>query len=106
MHADTITIQGKRYVVIPEDEYETLLADKDKLPPMPKADRKGRRPAVETARAIMARQLIEDRQKAGLSQAELAIRAGLRQETISRIESGKVTPTIKTMEAIDKVLGN
>lgn len=104
MHADTITIEGKRYVVIPEDEYETMVADK--LPPMPKADRKGRCPAVEAARAIMARQLIEDRQKAGMSQAELASRAGLRQETISRIESGKVTPTIKTMEAIDKVLGN
>lgn len=104
MHADTITIQGKRYIVIPEDEYETLVADK--LPSMPKPDRKGRRPAVETARAIMARQLVKDRQKAGLSQAELATRAGLRQETISRIESGKVTPTIKTMEAIDKVLGN
>lgn len=105
MHADTITIQGKRYVVIPEDEYRTMVADY-KLPSMPKADRKGRRPAVETARAIMARQLIEDRQKAGLSQAELASRAGLRQETISRIESGKVTPTIKTMEAIGKVLSN
>ncbi len=102
MHTDTITIQGQRYVVIPEKEYKSLV--KGQFPALPKADRKGRRPAVETARAIMAQQLIKDRKQAGLSQIELAKRAGLRQETISRIESGKVTPTIKTMQALEKVL--
>jgi DNA-binding XRE family transcriptional regulator len=104
MHTDTITIQGKRYVVIPEKEYKSLV--KDKAPTLPKADRNGCRPAVESVRVIMAQQLIADRQKAGLSQAELAARAGIRQETISRIESGKVTPTVRTMEAIDEALGN
>ena len=54
----------------------------------------------------MAQQLIADRQKAGLSQAELASRAGVRQETIFSIESGKVTPTVRTMEAIDEALGS
>ncbi|HAI13015.1 MAG TPA: XRE family transcriptional regulator [Phycisphaerales bacterium] len=104
MHTDTITIQGKRYVVIPEKEYESLVENKP--PVLPKPDRNGCRPAVESVRVIMAQQLIADRQKAGMSQAELAKRAGIRQETISRIESGKVTPTIKTMEAIDKALSN
>ena len=103
MHTDTITIQGKRFVVIPEKEYMQLT---DRLPELPEPDSQGRRPAVAAARAIMARQLISERQEAGLSQAELAKRAGLRQETISRIESGKVTPTVRTMEAIDKVLRN
>lgn len=103
MHTDTITIQGKRFVVIPEKEYMQLT---DRLPELPEPDSQGRRPAVAAARAIMARQLITERQEAGLSQAELAKRAGLRQETISRIESGKVTPTVRTMEAIDKVLRN
>lgn len=104
MHTDTITIQGKRYVVIPEKEYKSLV--KNKTPKLPKADHNGCRPAVDSVRAIMAQQLIADRQKSGLSQAELASLAGVRQETISRIESGKVTPTIRTMEAIDEALRN
>ena len=106
MHTDTITIQGKRFVVIPEKEYMQLTDRLPELPELPEPDSQGRRPAVAAARAIMARQLITERQEAGLSQAELAKRAGLRQETISRIESGKVTPTVRTMEAIDKVLRN
>lgn len=76
------------------------------MPKLPKPDRNGCRPAVETVRAIMARQLICDRHKAGLSQAELAQRTGLSEETIACVESGKVSPTVKTMEAIDKVIGN
>jgi DNA-binding XRE family transcriptional regulator len=44
------------------------------------------------------------RKAAGWTQAELAARAGVRQETISRIETGKHSPGLKTMAKIDRAL--
>jgi DNA-binding XRE family transcriptional regulator len=82
-----------------------LLADSDPdLPALPLADERGQFPAVETARVIIARQVIRGRKAAGWTQAELADRAGVRQETISRIETGKHSPGLKTMAKIDKAL--
>lgn len=82
-----------------------LLVDADAdLPPLPPADESGNYPAIETARAIIARQLIRGRKAAGWTQAELATRAGIRQETISRIETGKHSPGLKTMAKIDRAL--
>jgi len=74
------------------------------LPTLPKADAKGRFPAIEYARASIARSLICDRKAAGLSQQALAKRAGIRQETLSRIESGKHTPTVATLKKIEHAL--
>jgi ribosome-binding protein aMBF1 (putative translation factor) len=74
------------------------------LPDWPPADAEGNRPAVDFARVSIARSLAQDRQAAGLSQQELARLAGVRQETISRIESGKHSPTVRTVEKIDRIL--
>lgn len=74
------------------------------LPPLPPADRRGNRPAVAFARASIARSIAEERLAAGLSQQELARLAGVRQETVSRIESGKHSPTVRTVEKIDCAL--
>jgi DNA-binding XRE family transcriptional regulator len=82
-----------------------LLQDKDpELPPFPPADEHGQYPAIATARVIIARQVIRGRKAAGWTQAELAVRAGVRQETISRIETGKHSPGLKTMAKIDRAL--
>ena len=82
-----------------------LLDDPDAdLPALPPADEHGHYPAIETARVIIARQVIRARKAAGWSQAELARRAGVRQETISRIETGKHSPGVKTMAKIDRAL--
>src|SRR5262245_61564929 len=74
------------------------------MPVFPPANAQGYYPAAETLQVIIARQLIERRHKAGLSQAEVAKRAGVRQETVSRLESGKHAPTIRTIEKIDRAL--
>lgn len=74
------------------------------LPSLPPADERGQYPAIETSRVIIARQLILGRKAVGWTQAELAARAGVRQETISRIETGKHTPGLKTMAKIDRAL--
>jgi hypothetical protein len=46
--------------------------------PRPKADKQGRFPALEYARASLARDVIRDRRAAGLTQQELAELAGTR----------------------------
>jgi HTH-type transcriptional regulator/antitoxin HipB len=74
------------------------------LAEMPQPDADGYYPAAQTLRAIIAHQIAERRRKAGLSQVELARRAGVRQETVSRLESGKHAPTVRTVEKIDRAL--
>jgi transcriptional regulator with XRE-family HTH domain len=71
---------------------------------LPPADEDGYYPAAETLQVIIARQIHERRRLAGLSQAELAKRAGVRQETVSRLESGKHAPTVRTVDKIDRAL--
>jgi DNA-binding XRE family transcriptional regulator len=107
-----IELAGKRFVVLPEGEFERLcsrageavpLSDDD-LPPLPKPDRNGNYPAVEYARISLARDIIRDRRAAGLTQKQLADLVGARQETISRIESGRHTASVKLVDKIDAAL--
>ena len=55
-------------------------------------------------RAIMARDIVRDRERVGWTQAELARRAGIRVETLNRIETGKRSPALITIEKIDAAL--
>jgi ribosome-binding protein aMBF1 (putative translation factor) len=106
MSAQTILLEGKPYVVLSRDEYDrlTTLAKAAELPPLPRPDAQGNYPAVEYARASLARKIIRDRVAAGLSQRELATRAGVRVETLCRIETGKHTPSVPTIDKLDRVL--
>lgn len=45
------------------------------------------------------------RRKAGVSQAELAKRAGTSQPSIARLEQGRVSPTIISLDRIARALG-
>jgi ribosome-binding protein aMBF1 (putative translation factor) len=76
------------------------------LPAMPPRRANGDYPAIPAARVSIARDVIRARRAAGLSQAELARRAGIRIETLNRIEEAKVMTDTATMEKIDKVLTN
>jgi ribosome-binding protein aMBF1 (putative translation factor) len=113
MLREVVTRKGKRFVLVEVRELrrlERLAAqartadDAAGIPPWPPADEQRRRPALAFARASIARSIVEERRAAGLSQQELARRAGLRQETVCRIESGKHSPTIRTVARIDKAL--
>jgi ribosome-binding protein aMBF1 (putative translation factor) len=103
-----IEVEGKRCVVIEEAELRRLERKAGKtelaLPPLPPADAKGNRPALDYIRASIARDIIKERQALGLTQEQLATLAGLRQETLSRLESGKHSPTVRTVEKIDRAL--
>jgi DNA-binding XRE family transcriptional regulator len=106
MRTPTVELSGKTYVIVERGEYERLrtLAKAAVLPPLPKPDAEGNVPAVPFARAALARGIIRDRAAAGLSQAELAARSGLRTETVCRVERGRHTPSVVTIQSIDRAL--
>lgn len=105
----TVTLEGKKYVMMPQEEYEQLLARVEGdteagLPPMPARDAQGNYPALEALDVSIARDIIRTRRQLGISQAELARRAGVRVETLNRIETLKVTPSTATIDKIDRAL--
>jgi DNA-binding XRE family transcriptional regulator len=104
MTVGTLTIRGKRFVVVPEEEYARLSGGARGLPPLPEPDADGNVPAIAYARASLARKLVGGRHQAGWSQAELARRAVVRPETVNRIERGKNTPDEKTFAKLTKAL--
>jgi predicted transcriptional regulator len=46
------------------------------------------------------------RKRAGVSQVELAKRAGTSQPSIARLEKGQVSPTVITLDRIARALGS
>jgi ribosome-binding protein aMBF1 (putative translation factor) len=72
-------------------------------------DRRGsqeyRQGYAEARRAFLIGQTIRERRLAlGLSQVELATRAGMTQPALSRLEAGGVVPTIPLLERISMAL--
>ena len=63
----TLTIEGQRFVIMPESQYREMLGDNSE-PPMPQADANGNYPAVASARLVLARKLIRRRSAVGLTQ--------------------------------------
>jgi ribosome-binding protein aMBF1 (putative translation factor) len=67
-------------------------------------------PAAKTHREVFAEaydvavQIIELRERHGLTQAELAERCGIDQADISRIERGSTSPTARTLQRIADAL--
>ena len=111
MGLQRIEVAGKRFVLLEEPIYERLcrdagqaVRDDDVLPSLPPPDANGRFPAVEYTRISLARNLIRDRKAAGLSQERLAELANVRQETISRLETGKHSASPRTIEKLDKAI--
>jgi DNA-binding XRE family transcriptional regulator len=105
-----LELEGKRFVVIEESEYERLCRDAGEeaetrdLPEFPKPDERGRFPALAYTRISIARDLIRSRKSARLSQLRLAMLAGVRQETISRLESGKHLASAATIEKLERAI--
>jgi hypothetical protein len=64
--------------------YRQLVGQREE-PPLPEADARGNYPAVESARIVLARQIIRRRRATGLTQNELSKLAGVRVETLNRL---------------------
>ncbi|MGD0770115.1 MAG: helix-turn-helix transcriptional regulator [Tepidisphaeraceae bacterium] len=101
----TLDIRGRKFVLIPESEYRRLTRRPvAAIPRMPAMSPDGTYPAAEAMRAMMARKIIAARKSVGLSQAALARNAGIRVETLNRLERGKHTPDLATMARMNKAL--
>ncbi len=80
--------------------YEEISADRRaRLDPSAAAARDAFEKACDIAMQIVAL-----REKAGLTQVELAERTGISQADISRIERGATSPTAKTLQRIAEAL--
>lgn len=103
---NVVKLDGREYVILARDEYDRLagLARVAELPALPGTDEEGNYPAVEYARASIARDVVRERAKLGLSQRELARQAGVRVETLCRIETGKHTASTATLTKLDRAL--
>ena len=118
-------VQKGKMVLVPAEEHSRLQAEVVRLrgtlqrlkklvaeegdpdfPPMPPLDDRGYYPAREAIRIGLARTIIERRKAAGWTQEQLARAAGVRQETVSRLETGKHTPNVRTVDRIDLALKN
>jgi DNA-binding XRE family transcriptional regulator len=101
-----LRLAGGEYVLLPRREYDRLhgLAKVAELPPLPSRDSDGHYPAVRYARTSIARTIVRERARTGLTQKELARLAGVRVETLCRIERGRNTPNTSTLARIEHAL--
>lgn len=98
------SVDGQRVVILSESEYERLMSKADEWEPrLPEPDANGHYPAVDYARVSLAQKILRARRRLGLSQAELARRAGLRSESLRRIETGQVSPSDRSVSKIEQV---
>jgi ribosome-binding protein aMBF1 (putative translation factor) len=79
-------------------DYEALARDR-------RVSEQYRQGYAEARRAFLIGQTVRERRLAlGLSQTELAVRAGMTQPALSRLEAGGVVPTIPLLERISIAL--
>ena len=106
MTAQAFKLGGIDYVIVPKDEYDHLssFAKSVEIPSFPQPNERGNLPAVEFTQVSIARDIIRDRTALGLTRDELASLAGIRVATLNRIESGKVTPSVASIDKIDLAL--
>jgi len=99
----TVTLAGQRFVIVPEAEFCRLAGYSAEIP-LPPRDARGNYPAAEALHVSIARSILRARRAAGLTQVELARLAGIRPETLNRIENGKHVPSVATVEKIERAL--
>jgi ribosome-binding protein aMBF1 (putative translation factor) len=103
--AKRVTVKGRRLVLLNEADYEALLHKASvEEPDMPTPDADGNYPALAALDVLQARDILRARRKLGLSQVELARRAGVRPETLNRIEHGRNVASVPTIAKIERAL--
>ncbi len=110
MYRPTVEIEGKRFVLVEESEFRRLerqtgrKREADGPPALPEPDADGYVPALDFVRATIARDIMRERKALGLTQEQLSKLSGVRQETICRLEKGLHSPTVRTVEKIERAL--
>ncbi len=106
MLTKSVRKNGRDYVMVARGDFDRLVerAASAALPPLPKPNADGNYPALAYLRVTIARDIIRERAASGLTQRELAKQAGIRVETLCRIETGKHTASLPTIERLDRAL--
>ena len=84
-----VLLGGKPYVLLPRDDFDRL-----------------ERAAAAFAEGEIGRGLRVRRHHLGLTLKQASARAGIRLETLSRIETGRTNPSARTVQAVLKALGD
>ncbi len=99
----SVELAGVRYAILRESLLIELCRRAGLPPPTPQPQQTppptdAAAETLDTAR--LAERLAERRKRAGLTQAQLAERAGIRVETLNRVERGKTTPDFTTIRKL------
>jgi DNA-binding XRE family transcriptional regulator len=96
----SVELDGVRYVIVRESVFDRLCERaKVEAAPTPAAGQTPETP-TDLDGVSLAEKLLRRRLAARLSQAELARRAGVRPETLNRIERGHTTPDFATIRKL------
>ena len=95
-----VQLDGNWYVIIAEDEFRALTQTRQSSEKMDALD------AINISDQRLADRLLQRRQDAGLTQKNLAKLAGVRVETLNRIEKGRTTPDFKTIRKLVNAINN
>ncbi|MFH1749078.1 MAG: helix-turn-helix transcriptional regulator [Planctomycetota bacterium] len=88
-----------RYAILREDLLERLCRQAD-VDWHARAPGPGESTDLGVDQAVLARRLTLRRKRAALTQTELAQRAGIRVETLNRLERGRTTPDFATIRKL------
>ena len=89
-----VCMDGTWYVILREDEFLEMTRSKGNAKAADDLD------AVNMSDQRLADRLLRRRQEAGLTQKDLALLAGVRAETLNRIEKGRTTPDFGTVRKL------
>lgn len=95
-----VELDGIRYVILRESAFERLCRQAGLGEHCAAAGEQSLSPGFDMDRVSLAEKLVRRRRASGLSQAELARRAGVRPETLNRIERGRTTPDFATVRKL------
>jgi len=97
----SVELAGVRYAILRESLLVELCRRAGLPPPAAQTAPAPPDTAAETLDTErLAERLAERRKRAGLTQAQLAERAGVRVETLNRVERGKTTPDFSTIRKL------
>ena len=89
-----ILLEGRWYIIIAEDDFRAVTQSLDLTHEADALD------AFSVSDQRLADRLLQRRREAGLTQKDLAHLAGIRVETLNRIEKGRTTPDFKTIRKL------
>jgi DNA-binding XRE family transcriptional regulator len=100
MDCKRLELDGIRYVILRETVFDRLCQQAGVAQVQETSSNDTVASSLDIDRMSLAAKLLRRRQAAGLSQAELARRAGVRPETLNRIERGRTTPDFATVRKL------